>query len=79
MPSRLLLVPVSSNATQFLVGVEIILDETEAWSLAIGLPKIEVAVLIPVVRNDGPAVLNKVEAADGRDISEAFQGSPFRS
>ena len=52
---------------------ELVFDEAEARTFAVGLPKIKVAVVIPVCRYDRPSVVDKIKSTHCGDVGEALE------
>ena len=52
------------------IGADVIAQEAQLRTIAIGDPKIEVAIVVPIDQGHGPPVIGKIEAGDRGDISE---------
>ena len=52
---------------------ELIFNKTKARSFAVGLPKIEISILIPVRGHDRAAVVDEIKSAHGGDVGEALE------
>jgi len=62
------------------VGVaELVFDKAESRPFAVGLPKIEVSILIPVCGNDRSPVVDEIESAHCGNVGEALEGAIGRA
>ena len=62
-----------SDPLCFDAGFKLVFDETKTRALAVGLPEVEVAIVIPVGGDAGAGIVDEIQSAHGGHIGKSLK------